>query len=84
VGWLHTLINGSAEAPRLGHSERRWALLFDGSVGMAVRIYGRAHATVAAHVQWAEPSVSVYFVDQSVASTGRPNLMLSLTLGAWL
>jgi hypothetical protein len=81
---LHTSIKGNADEPRLGHSDQRWALLFDGSVGMAVRIHGRAHATVAAHVQWAAPSVSIHFLDTTVASTGRPNLMLSLTLGAWL
>jgi hypothetical protein len=84
MGWLHTAISANADTPRVGHSDKRWGLLWDGSVGAAFRIYGRAHATAAVHVQWAEPAVSIHFVDKTVASTGRPNLMLSLTVGAWL
>jgi hypothetical protein len=84
MGWLHTSVSASADPPRVGHSDQRWGLLWDGSVGAAFRIHGRAYATVAAHVQWAEPSVTIHFVDKTVATTGRPNLMLSLTLGAWL
>jgi hypothetical protein len=84
MGALHTSISASANAPREGHSDQRWGFLLDGSVGTGLRIYGRAYATLAAHVQWAEPSVSIRFLNRTVASTGRPNLMLSLTLGGWL
>ncbi len=84
MGGLRTTVRGSADGPGIGHTETRWGLLWDGGVGAAWRIHGPWYATVTAHVQWAEPSVSVYFIDKLVASTGRPNLMLSLTLGAWL
>jgi hypothetical protein len=39
---------------------------------------------MAAHVQVAAPYVAIYFNDNRVATTGRPNLLLSLTVGAWL
>jgi hypothetical protein len=84
LGAQHTTVDGRADAPKVGHSETRWALLGEGSVGMNLRLYGQVSATVAAHVQWSAPSVSIHFVDKTVASTGQPNLMLSLTLGAWL
>lgn len=84
MGWLRTSVNGRVDPPKVGHRDARWALLGDASLGTAVRIYGRAHATLAAHLQWATPSTTIHFLDKTVASTGRPNLMLSLTLGAWL
>ena len=42
------------------------------------------HVTFAAHVQLAEPYVAIHVLDTVVATTGRPNLLLTLTLGAWL
>jgi hypothetical protein len=84
LGWQRTTVEGRADAPKVGHSEARWALLGEGSVGTSLRLSGHLSATVAVHVQWTAPSVSIHFVDKTVASTGQPNLMLSLTLGAWL
>jgi hypothetical protein len=40
--------------------------------------------TLAAHVQVAEPYIAIHVVDTLVATSGRPNVLLSLTLGAWL
>ena len=42
------------------------------------------HLTLAAHVQVAEPYIAIHVVDTLVATSGRPNVLLSLTLGAWL
>jgi hypothetical protein len=84
MGWLRTSVSGKDDAPKVGHSDHRWALLGDASVGTALRMVGHAYATLAAHIQWSAPSTTIHFLDKIVASTGRPNLMLSLTLGAWL
>jgi hypothetical protein len=35
-------------------------------------------------MQLAEPYVAIHFVETQVATTGRPNLLVSLTAGAWL
>ena len=40
--------------------------------------------SLAAHAQLAEPYVAVRFVDTVVATSARPNLLLTLTVGAWL
>jgi hypothetical protein len=39
--------------------------------------------TLAAHVQVAAPCLAIHFVDAVVATSGRPNLFLTLTIGAW-
>ena len=39
---------------------------------------------VRAHAQLAEPYPAVRFVGAVVATSARPNLLLTLTIGAWL
>jgi hypothetical protein len=51
---------------------------------MDLPLSDRLYLTLATHVHWAEPSISVYIVDDEVATTGRPNLALTLTLGGSL
>jgi hypothetical protein len=53
-------------------------------LGAGLRLPGRYYLTLAAHVHMAEPYVTIYFVDRVVATSGRPNLALTLTVGAWL
>jgi hypothetical protein len=84
AGALRTTIDGQADAPAQGHFIERWSLVVDGSVGARLNLPGRYHLTMAAHVQVAEPYVAIYFMDNRVATTGRPNLLVSLTVGAWL
>lgn len=84
AGVLRTAIDAQADAPAQVHPIRRWSLLFDASVGARVHLSGRYLLTLAAHVQVAEPYVAIHFIDTRVASTGRPNVLLSLTVGAWL
>jgi hypothetical protein len=40
--------------------------------------------SLALHAQLAEPYLAVRFVDTQVATSARPNLLLTLTVGAWL
>jgi hypothetical protein len=84
AGALRTSFEGQADAPERGHSVDQWSFLVDASLGARLRFAGSYYLTPAFHVQLAEPYVAVHFVDELVASSGRPNLLASLTLGAWL
>jgi hypothetical protein len=84
LGALHTQVVGDAAFPRQGHRADQWSLLVDGSVGVQMRLSARTRLTMAAHWQLAQPYVAVYIGDKTVATTGRPNLVLTLTIGAWL
>jgi len=84
AGVLRTAIDGQADPPDVAHAVEQWAFLIDASVGARVRLWGRLHATLAAHLHLAEPYVAVHLADTLVATSGRPNLLFTLTLGTWL
>lgn len=84
AGALHTSIEGQANSPMQGHAADRWAFLLDTGLGSGLRLPSRYYMTLAAHVQIAEPYLAIHVVDAVVAITGRPNLLLTLTVGAWL
>jgi hypothetical protein len=58
--------------------------LIDVSLGAGLRLYGRSYVTLAAHAQVADPYVAIHIVDTVGATSGHPNLLLTLTVGAWL
>jgi hypothetical protein len=84
AGALRTSFDARAEPPHVAHQITQWSLLLDASVGARLRLSRRYYLTLAGHMQLAEPYVSVYFVSTRVATTERPNLLVSLTVGAWL
>jgi hypothetical protein len=84
AGVLRTALDGQAAPPRAGHVVSRWSLLMDANLGLRFAFAARYHLTLAVHLHWATPQVAIHFVDTRVASTGQPNLLSSLTLGAWL
>lgn len=84
VGALHTTLDGRAGAPNLGHRPDEWAFLVDGSVGVRLSLPHRFYVALASHVQFATPYVAVHVLDDVVATTGRPNLLFTLTMGARL
>jgi hypothetical protein len=84
AGVLRSSVEGQANTPNQGHAVRQWSLLLDGSLGAGLRLSARYYAALAAHVQVAAPYVAIHFMDEVVATSGRPNLLLTLTLGAWL
>jgi hypothetical protein len=84
AGALRTSFEGQADAPERGHSGEQWSFLVDAGLGARLRLADRYYLTPAFHVQLAQPYVAVHFVDELVASSGRPNLLASLTVGAWL
>lgn len=84
AGLIHTALEGHATAPNVGHDVERWSSLFETSAGARLNFSERYQLTLAAHLQMAEPRVRVRIADTVAATTGRPNLLLSFTLGAWL
>jgi hypothetical protein len=84
AGALRTTVEGQAGWGTGGHSAQRWSALIDVSLGAGLRLYGRSYVTLAAHAQVADPYVAVHIVDTVGATSGRPNLLLTLTVGAWL
>jgi hypothetical protein len=84
AGALHTSVEGRTGLGTTGHNLGRWSALLDLSLGTGLRLYGRYTLTLAAHVQMAQPYVAIDIVDTVGATTGRPNLLLTLTVGAWL
>ena len=84
AGALRTALEGQATAPAQGHSVEHWSLLLEASTGARLRVSKRYYLTLAFHAQLAQPQVVVHFADEAVATSGRPNLLLSITAGAWL
>jgi hypothetical protein len=84
AGALYTAIKGRAGAPNQGSDADTWSFLLDGGLGAWVGLSDRFFLEAAAHAQLAEPYPAIRFGDAVVATTARPNLLLTLTIGAWL
>jgi len=84
AGALRTSVEGQEGWGTGGHTAERWSALVDVSLGAGLRLYGRTYLTLAAHAQVADPYVAIHIVDTVGATSGRPNLLLTLTVGAWL
>jgi len=84
AGALHTSVEGRADAPNEGRVVDRWSFVADAGVGSELRLPDRFYISVALHAQLAEPYVAVRFLDTVVATSARPNLLMTLTVGAWL
>lgn len=83
LGALRTAVVGQAEPPREGHSVAQWSVLLDASLGAALQLSRHYSVVLAGHAQLAQPYVAIRFGEQKIASMGRPNLLLTLTFGAW-
>jgi len=84
AGFLRTAVEGEASAPDVAHRAQSWSFLLEASAGVRAPLGQRYFLTLGAHLQIAQPYVAIYVVDAVVATTGRPNLLASLTLGSWL
>ena len=84
AGALRTSVEGQAGWGTGGHTANRWSGLIDINLGAGLRLHGSSYLTLAAHAQVAEPYVAIHIVDRIGATSGRPNLLLTLTVGAWL
>ncbi len=83
LGALRTVVIGQAEPPREGHVLSRLSFMVDARLGATFWLSQQYMVGLAAHAQLAEPYVAIHFGDQRVASSGRPNLLMTLTLGVW-
>ena len=84
AGVLHTSVEGRADAPNQSRAADQWSFLWDAGLGAMLRLPDRFYFSLAAHVQLAEPYPAVRFVRTIVATSARPNLLLTFTVGAWL
>jgi hypothetical protein len=84
AGALRTTADGSADAPNQGHRITRWSLLLEAALGAELRLDEHFFLMGATQVQVAEPYLAVRLVDEDTATVGRPDLLLTLSLGAWL
>ena len=83
-GALHTSVEGWADPPNQGRRANQWSFVVDAGLGAALRLRDRFFLTAAADAQMAEPYVAVRFLESVVATRSRPNVVLALTVGAWL
>jgi hypothetical protein len=84
AGVLRTSVEGQALPPNQGHPKVEWSFLAEASLGVALHLGDRYYLSLAGHAQVAAPYVAIRFLDSVVATSGRPNLLLTLTVGAWL
>jgi hypothetical protein len=85
AGALRTSVEGRTSTPNSqGQAVGQWSFLVDVGAGTELRLPDRFYLSLAAHAQLAEPYVAVRFLDTVVATSARPNLLLTLTVGAWL
>jgi hypothetical protein len=84
VGALHTSVAGQADWPLQGQSVAQWSFLLDGEIGVGVPLLDRFYLSLATHAQMAEPYPAIRFAGAVVATSARPNILLTLTIGAWL
>jgi hypothetical protein len=84
LGALHTTAEGRAEWPYQARIARQWSFLADAGVGMWLDVGHHYEVAIEVHAQLAEPYPVVRFLDANVATSGRPNLLLTLALVAWL
>ncbi len=84
AGALHTSAEGQAGLAMNTHVVDQWSLLTDAGLGATIRFYQSYHLTLSGHVQLAQPYVAIHFGDAVAATTGRPEFLLTLAVGAWL
>jgi hypothetical protein len=84
AGVLHTRGEGEATSSYHGRDVALWSFLLDGGVGIGVALTERFEVAFATHAQVAEPYPAIRFDRSVVATSTRPSLLFTLTIGAWL
>lgn len=84
AGVLHTAVEGRADWPLQAQHTGQWSFLIDGEVGVGVPVRDRFYLSLATHAQLGEPYPAIRFAGSVVATSARPNLLLTLTMGVWL
>jgi hypothetical protein len=84
AGVLHTRAEGEATSAYRGHDAALWSFLLDGGVGVGLALAGGFEVAFATHAQIADPYPAIRFARSVVATSARPSLLFTLTIGAWL
>jgi hypothetical protein len=84
AGVLHTSVEGRAAAPNQSRTADQWSFVGDAGIGTLLRLPDRFYLSLAAHVQLAAPYPAVRILGAVVATSARPNVLLTITVGAWL
>lgn len=67
-----------------GQTAGRWAFLADAGAGLRLSLVRHFEVALEVHAQLAQPYPVVRFLGAQAATSGRPDLLPSLTLIAWL
>jgi hypothetical protein len=67
-----------------GQTAGQWSFVADVGTGIRLSLHSRFEIALEVHAQLAQPYPAIRFLGSSVATAGRPDLLPSLTLIAWL
>jgi hypothetical protein len=84
AGALHVQAEGRAIWPYQGETAQRWSFLASAGAGVSFWIAHRYGFSAELQAQLAQPYPSIRFFGVEVSHVGRPNLLLALSLLAWL
>jgi hypothetical protein len=84
AGARHTTAEGRALWPDQGQSAGQWSFLADAGAGLRLSVLSRFEIALDLHAQLAQPYPAIRFLGSNTATAGRPDLLPSLTLIAWL
>ncbi len=85
AGALHTDVAGRTDvAVNQERQTGEWSFLLDGGFGTWLQLRDRLFVSTSLHAQVGEPRVAIRFVDQVVARSAGPNVLVCLAVGAWL
>lgn len=85
AGVLRTSAEGRTESPATQeHQAGQWSIVFDGGAGARLRLRDRLFLSLDFHAQMAQPRVAIRLVNDVVAHSAGPNLLVSVAMGAWL
>jgi hypothetical protein len=84
IGTYYVAVDGNGAPPHQGERSSTFAAAFDAGLGMAVPLATHFEAVLEAHALASVPGIAVRFLDTDAARVGRPTVLATLTLGAWL
>jgi hypothetical protein len=84
AGARHTTATGQALWPDQGQSAAQWSFLADAGAGLRLSLASRFEIALEVHAQLTQPYPVIRFLGAKAATAGRPDVLPSLTLIAWL
>lgn len=85
AGVLRTAVEGRTDLPQNeGRRAHTWSFLLDGGVGSRIQLRDRLFLSFGFGAQLAQPRPAIRIVDEVVARSAGPNLLLDLGVGTWL